>query len=178
MTEKSNKPVVVGIDGSAYSRAALRWALDEGARRDCAVLAITIAHAAPIAMAGRPGSAVIGMAVPTAAPDQKYLLRLEQTVRDVLGEHDDPRLTAELLQGSPPEALCAASTDAQLLVLGSHGHGRLLDAVLGSVAQYCVRHAMCPVVVIPGQLVEPPTTDGVAEPGQAEALSQDPGLQR
>jgi nucleotide-binding universal stress UspA family protein len=170
MTENSTKPIVVGIDGSPYSRAALRWALDEGARRDCAVQAITIAHAAPITTAGRPGSAGV-MALPSSAPDQKYLLRLERTVRDVLGEHDDPRLTAELLQGSPPEALCAASGDAQLLVLGSHGHGRLLDAVLGSVAQYCVRHAVCPVVVIPRQLAEPPASDGAAETDRPEALS-------
>lgn len=147
------KSIVVGIDGSAYSGVALRWALGEAARRDCPVHALTIAHAAPVVTAGRPGSAGLGVALPTYAPDQKYLLRLEQTVREVLGEHDDPRLTAELLQGSPPEALCAASNDAQLLVLGSRGHGRMFEAVLGSVVQYCLKHASCPVVVIPGQLV-------------------------
>lgn len=167
MTEKSTKPIVVGIDGSPYSRAALRWALDEGARRDCPVHAITIAHAAPITTAGRPGSAGLGVALPTYAPDQKYLIQLEKIVRDVLGEHDDPRLTAELLQGSPPEALCAASNDAQLLVLGSHGHGRLFEAVVGTVAQYCLKHAFCPVVVIPGQLVEAP----VADTSTPEAMS-------
>jgi nucleotide-binding universal stress UspA family protein len=155
MSEHPTKPIVVGIDGSPYGRAALRWALDEGARRDCAVHAVTIAHPAPITTAGRPSSAGLGVALPTYAPDQKYLRRLEQTVRDVLGQHDDPRLTAELLQGSPPESLCAASNDAQLLVLGSHGHGKVFDAVVGSVAQYCLRHAFCPVVIIPGQLVEP-----------------------
>jgi nucleotide-binding universal stress UspA family protein len=175
VNENSNLPIVVGIDGSPYSRAALRWALDEGARRDCAVHAITIAHTAPVAMAGRPGGSVLAMAVPSATPDQKYLMRLEQTVRDVLGEHDDPRLTAELLQGSPPEALCAASNDAQLLVLGSHGHGRLFEAVVGTVAQYCLKHAFCPLVIIPVQLVEPSTSDGAADPSQPEALSHGVG---
>ena len=171
MEEKSTKPIVVGIDGSPYSRAALRWALDEGAHRDCLVHAITIAHAAPIVTAGRPGSAGLGVALPTYAPDQKYLIQLEQTVRDVLGEHDDPRLTAELYQGSPPEALCAASNDAQLLVLGSHGHGRLFEAVVGTVAQYCLKHAGCPVVVIPGKLVEAPTSQDRSEPASPEPVS-------
>lgn len=71
-------------------------------------------------------------------------------MREVLGEHDDPRLTAELLQGNPPDALCAASDDAQLLVLGSRGHGRMSEAVLGSVVQYCLKNVSCPVVVSPG----------------------------
>lgn len=161
--ENSTKPIVVGIDGSMYSRAALRWALDEGARRDCAVHAITIAPDAPITAPAHPTIAGLGLALPSSGPDQKYLLRLEKTVREVLGDHDDPRLSAELVQGSPAEALCAASVDAQLLVLASHGHGRLFEAVMGTVEHYCTRHALCPVVVIPGQLAVAPIGVGSIE---------------
>lgn len=165
------KPIVVGIDGSPFSRAALRWALQEGAQRDCPVHAITVAHVAPVMAAGRPNPVGLGTSLP-GVPDQKYLLRLEQTVKDVLGDQDDPRLTAELFQGSPPESLCAASNDAQLLVLGSHGHGRLFEAVLGSVSQYCVRHASCPVVIIPGLMVQPATEEERQDAlGQPESLS-------
>jgi nucleotide-binding universal stress UspA family protein len=165
------KPIVVGIDGSPYSRAALEWALQEGAQRDCPVHAITVAHVAPVMAAGRPNSVGLGTSLP-GVPNQKYLLRLEQTVKEVLGDQNDPRLTAELFQGSPPESLCAASNDAHLLVLGSHGHGRLFDAVLGSVSQYCVRHASCPVVIIPALLVQPATEEERQDaPGQPEPLS-------
>jgi nucleotide-binding universal stress UspA family protein len=101
---------------------------------------------------------------------------LEETVAAVLGAHDDPRLNAEVVQGSPPEVLCAASRDAQLLVLGSHGHGQLFEAVLGSVSQYCVRHASCPVVVIPVRLAEQAeSVSHVAPPTLPEPLSYSPG---
>jgi nucleotide-binding universal stress UspA family protein len=148
------RPIVVGVDGSRFGRTALRWALAEADRRDCAVRALMVAHVAPVVAAGRPTTVGMGAAL-GGPPGQDHLRRLEETVRAVLGERDDPRLSAELLAGGPPEMLCAATEDAQLLVLGSHGHGQLFEAVSGSVAQYCVRHASCPVVVIPGSLAEP-----------------------
>jgi len=52
-------------------------------------------------------------------------------------------------QWTEPEVLTTAAADADLLVLGSHGHGRLFHAVLGSVAEQCIRAAVCPVVVVP-----------------------------
>jgi nucleotide-binding universal stress UspA family protein len=116
-----------------------------------------VAHVAPVAAAGRPTTLGMGTAL-AGLPGQDHLRRLAETVKAVLGAHDEPRLTAELLHGSPPEVLCAVSRDAQLLVLGSHGHGQLFDAVLGSVSQYCVRHASCPVVVIPVLLAEVPAS--------------------
>jgi nucleotide-binding universal stress UspA family protein len=169
--EKSSKPIVVGVDGSVFSHAALRWALEEGARRECPVQAVTVAHAAPVVAAGRPTTVGLGVALP-GTPDEKYLRRLETTVREVLGDRDDPRLTAELVEGSAPEVLCSASGGAQLIVLGSHGHGQVFEAVLGSVSQYCVRHAHCPVVVIPAQLVEPAiSTDTAVSPTEPQPLS-------
>jgi nucleotide-binding universal stress UspA family protein len=172
MTQQNEAPpIVVGVDGSRFGREALRWALDEGARRNCPVRAVMVAHVAPVAAAGRPTTLGMGTAL-AGPPGQDHLRRLEETVKAVLGEHDDPRLTAELVQGSPPEALCAASRDAQLLVLGSHGHGQLFEAVLGSVSGYCVRHASCPVVVIPGRLVErAESVSHAASPARPEPLS-------
>jgi nucleotide-binding universal stress UspA family protein len=144
-------PIVVGVDGSRFSREALRWALAEATLRDCAVRALMVVHAPPVVAAGPPAGTGLGAMLPEE-PAQDRLSLLETTVHDVLAGHDDPRLTTELLRGGPPEVLCDESRNAQLLVLGSRGHGQLFDAVLGSVSQYCVRHASCPVVVIPPQL--------------------------
>jgi nucleotide-binding universal stress UspA family protein len=149
----SAKPIIVGLDGSRFSRAALRWALTEGALRDCAVWGLMIAHEAPVLAAGRPTTIGLGTLLP-GEPNPEYVALLASTVRSIVGEHQDPRLKADLVQGSPPEALCAASEHAQLLVLGSRGHGQAFEAVLGSVSQYCVRHATCPVVVIPARVAE------------------------
>ncbi len=162
MTQQNDtQSIVVGVDGSRFGREALRWALDEGARRGCAVRAVMVAHVAPVVAAGRPTTVGMGTAL-GGLPGPDHLRRLEETDSAVLGAYDDPRLNAELLYGSPPEVLSAASRDAQLLVLG--GHGQLFEAVLGSVSRYGVRHASCPVVVIPGRLAEPAESVSHAAP--------------
>lgn len=154
-TDSATKPIVVGVDGSRFGVEALRWALAEAHRRDCDVRALLVAHIAPVAAAGRPTT--IGLASTLSGqPGQEHLRRLANTVKAALGEHDDPRLTAEVVRGSASETLCAASQDAQLLVVGSRGHGPVFEAVLGSVAHYCVHHASCPVVVIPASLAPTP----------------------
>jgi nucleotide-binding universal stress UspA family protein len=167
----TTKPIVVGVDGGRFGHEALRWALAEGRRRDCAVRALMVAHTAPVAAAGRPTT--LSLVTPLAGqPGQEHLRRLEDTVRAVLGEVDDPRLTAEVVRGSAPETLCAASKNAQLLVIGSHGHSGVVETVLGSVARYCVHHASCPVVVIPAGLAEPEEREPVTG---YEPLSYGPG---
>jgi nucleotide-binding universal stress UspA family protein len=172
MTQDNDaRPIVVGVDGSRFGREALRWTLVQAEYRNCPVRAVLVAHVAPVVAAGRPTTMGMGTAL-SGLPSQDHLRRLEETVRAVLGEHDDPRLSAEVLRGSPPETLCATARDAQLLVVGSHGHGPLFQAVLGSVAQYCVRHAPCPVVVVPGRLAEPAEpVSHAAPPAESEALT-------
>lgn len=60
-----------------------------------------------------------------------------------------PRRRAEAIEGAPARVLTRAGRDADLLVLGSHGHGRLHHAVLGSVAHECIRLAQRPVLIVP-----------------------------
>jgi nucleotide-binding universal stress UspA family protein len=61
----------------------------------------------------------------------------------------DVAIAGEVLEGDPAATLIRATAGADMLVLGSHGHSEVFHAVLGSVADACVRGATCPVVVIP-----------------------------
>jgi nucleotide-binding universal stress UspA family protein len=54
-----------------------------------------------------------------------------------------------VVEGHPAETLLHAATGAELLVVGSRGHGTFAGILLGSVSHYCVQHAPCPVVVVP-----------------------------
>jgi nucleotide-binding universal stress UspA family protein len=138
MHDMSAAPVIVGIDGSVESRKALRWAADY-AGMSRAPLQALIAWDVP---------ASYGMPVIYDDVDLESEARttLAQTVAEVLGESTNVTLRAE--QGHPAAVLVAASSDARLLVVGSHGHGGFAASRLGSVSQQCIHHAHCPVVVV------------------------------
>ncbi|MFS8498521.1 MAG: universal stress protein [Micromonosporaceae bacterium] len=135
-----NYLVVVGVDGSDSSLRALQWAAHEAAQRGGTVQAITawrwdvpgggIANEGPADMEARDRAAQI----------------LEQAVAALTG---DTPVATEVVEGRPADVLAEASRDADLLVLGSHGHSRVWTTVLGSVAEETIRQAHCPVVVIP-----------------------------
>jgi len=55
------------------------------------------------------------------------------------------------VHGHPDQVLLEAAADADLLVVGSRGHGSVADALLGSVGQYCIHHAHCPVLIMRGE---------------------------
>ncbi|MBO0840609.1 MAG: universal stress protein [Sciscionella sp.] len=168
--QQASKPIVVGVDGSPYSTPALRWAVNEAARRGCAVRALMVWHANAMLAAGRPTTLGIATQLP-GEPSSDYEKLLAETVSEAIGERTDVPIDAEVVRGGPPESLTKASEDAQLLVLGSHGRGRLAESILGSVAQYCVKHAGCPVLIIPARLADcdtehhTPTAPGGYQPG-------------
>lgn len=137
----TNYRIVVGVDGSESGERALRWAVREAAHRSGATVQAVTAYS------------VDG---PEAA-SVWYREGCDTKARDILGAqivralNDNPRVavTSHVVQGDPVEVLLDATRGADLLVLGSHGHGRLFHAVLGSVSAACVRHANCPVLVVP-----------------------------
>ena len=146
-------PIVVGVDGSRFSRAALRWAIRQGQRADTLVVALLCWRLDPVTGIGRP--TVAGLPThPHQAPEARFQQFLDDTVREIVAETGGPMPITRVTPGSAAENLVDASREAWLLVLGSHGHGRLFDAVVGSVAEHCVRHAACPVVIIPALLAE------------------------
>jgi nucleotide-binding universal stress UspA family protein len=152
----SNAPrIVVGVNESPSSRAALRWAVGQAILTDGTVDAVMAWHA-PIVMQDYPWAPVD---VDEAARDVEENAR--KVLDAVMGEEveaaDRHRVTSRVVNGDPAEVLLDAAADADLLVVGSRGHGAFADALLGSVGRRCVHHARCahhahcPVVIMRGE---------------------------
>ena len=92
--------------------------------------------------------------IPTALESQGYVeiaqKVLDSTVSEVSNEIGQPvEVQTRVIQGHPALMLPEAARGADLLVVGSRGHGAFAGMLLGSVSQHCVQHPTCPVVVIP-----------------------------
>lgn len=134
--------IVVGVDGSAASRRALRWAAEEARLRGAALQAV-MAWEYEI-FGALPGDAI---ALPEEDKGPKMQEHLEGIVRSELGDEADVEIRP--VYGSPSEALIEAGVGAEMIVVGSRGMGGFKRLVLGSVSSQVVHHAHVPVVVIP-----------------------------
>jgi nucleotide-binding universal stress UspA family protein len=136
--------IVVGVDGSPGSRAALRWALAQARLTGATVEAVT-AWQNPIVYDGWIPEAPDHAAVAAAAGRA-----LAETVAEVAESGSEPvDVRTAVAEGPAAPVLLAAAAGAELLVVGSRGHGAFAGMLLGSVSQHCVHHPPCPVVVIP-----------------------------
>ena len=139
--------IVVGVDGSAASRAAFRWAVRQAELTGATVQAMT-AWQYPVASGGYAWA-------PVAVLDSTDLQEaaektLTDEVSEVVGTRTDITVRPQAVEGNPAQVLLEAAADADLLVVGSRGHGGFAGALLGSVSQHCVHHANCPVLIIRG----------------------------
>ncbi|MDZ7733133.1 MAG: universal stress protein [Acidimicrobiia bacterium] len=132
--------IVVGVDGSDCSIEALRWAVEEGRLRDATVEAL---HAWHIPYLGLPG-------VSPPYPEDEFVAYATRVLDDAVNAAGDVHAPIErrVVRGHPANELIEASRRADLVVVGSHGHGGVAGTLLGSVSQRVVMHAECPVVVI------------------------------
>jgi nucleotide-binding universal stress UspA family protein len=137
--------IVVGIDGSLGSTRALRWTLEEAQIRSATVEGIYAWQYPPV------GAFVLG-------PIQGFEAVAEETVKAATEYAEkvapEVRFTAHTCFNAEVPALLDAAKGADLLVVGSKGHGGFHDALLGSIAHQCIRHAKCPVIVARPQLPE------------------------
>jgi nucleotide-binding universal stress UspA family protein len=136
--------IVVGVDGSEHSIRALKWAIAEGAAHQATVEAL-ISWSYPVLPAdGFSGSTVT---FDVAALEEGARQTLEAAITEVGPEAASvERLVVE---GTPGHALIDASNRADLLVVGTRGHGGFAGLLLGSVSSQCAHHARCPIVVVP-----------------------------
>ena len=136
--------IVVGVDGSPSSKAALRWALDQARLTKARLRAVIAWEVTPYT-----GWGVLAHEDFGAAAGQL----LSESVRETLGF--DPPLDVEVVEtvrpGHPAQVLIDESAHGALLVVGSRGHGGFAGTLLGSVSQLCVQHAHCPVLVVRGK---------------------------
>ncbi|MER0484667.1 universal stress protein [Streptomyces sp. Edi2] len=133
--------VVVGVDGSPSSHAALRWAVQYAELIGGDVVAVA-AWAFPW---------TYGLAAPAVDPtfDRTIAERdLVNRVHQVLGESRAAQVQKRLVKGHPVEVLLSEAEGAEALVVGSRGLGGFRRALLGSVSQQCALHATCPVVIV------------------------------
>lgn len=138
--------IVVGVDGSSGSIEALRWAAEEARVRGTSVRAV-YAWTYPTYL-GAPMETIGPL------PDREELVRegervLDEALQAAFSGGLGIELTREVVEDPAARALVRASHDADLLVVGSRGHGGFRELLLGSVSHQCVLHASCPVVIIP-----------------------------
>lgn len=136
--------IVVGVDGSQNSLDALRWGASEARLRGVELRAVGT-YTTPIMSTG----------YEVAVPDPDDLDAAASTMLDAAvdavregGDLEGVDVRTEVLEGHAGERLISLSEDADLLVVGSRGHGGFMGLLLGSVTNYVVNHSVCPVVVV------------------------------
>ena len=141
--------VVAAVDGSAGSRAALQFAMADAARRGVPVEAV-VAYRAPDSWTE---FEVVGRAE-TERMRARMRSEAEARVRSVVDDVTRtatgplPEIGIRAVEGAPAHALIRASHGADLLVVGSRGHGGFSSVLLGSTSMQCALHATCPVTVV------------------------------
>jgi len=153
---KERYAVVVGVDGSPESHAALRFALEDAARRGSGVR-VVCAFVPPEYWAVSYGLT----ALPTLEDLVEDCAQVGQAAVDAAVAADPEFGVVPTEVVTPPgpaaKALLEQAADADLLVVGHRGRGGFKSAVLGSVGLHCVLHATCPVTVVRPQRVAAPT---------------------
>jgi nucleotide-binding universal stress UspA family protein len=138
--------ILVGVDGSEGSLRALRWAVEEAAIRDAVVVAAAVWQS--------PYDYLLGDAGYHVPVDEGDLVRatretLAKAIATVAAEHPEARIEPLVVEGDPAETLCEQADDADLLVVGSRGHGAFAELLLGSVSSKCAHHCHRPVLIVP-----------------------------
>jgi len=139
--------IVVGVDHSEAAKAALRFALEEAKLREATLRVVHAWQYGYIGAAGPEG------AYPAVGGDIKELrdaaeTALEETLQESTADMETMEVERRVVQGRAAAALVDESRDADLLVVGSRGHGGFAGLLLGSVSQQCAHHAACPVVIV------------------------------
>jgi nucleotide-binding universal stress UspA family protein len=138
------KTVLVGVDGSRGSRKALAWAAAEAAEHNADLIVINVWEQ-PVPPPAGSGSPPLG-----EVPDwrDEATRALMQVVTEELGDSPPVQTQPRLRHGRPAEVLIEESAGADLLVVGTRGHGGFAGLLLGSVSQHVAAYAQCPVTVV------------------------------
>ncbi|CAM5574862.1 universal stress protein [Streptomyces aurantiogriseus] len=151
-------PIVVGLDGSPESRAAADWAAREARRRGLPLSLVT-------AWIWRPVD--VPSAQESEAQKQWAQQLLNEARQDLVAKYPDLPVTVGQVSGLATRALLERAEGAEMLVLGSRGHGAIAGFLLGSVGQHVLAHTNVPVVLVRAK--DRSAADG-AEPDSGEVV--------
>ncbi len=138
------KSIVVGVDGSPGSRKALTWAAAEAGDHGADLVVINVWEHTLLPPAG--SVSVSERLVPDES--QSTAEELLQVIKEELGEDPPVVVHPRVKQGTASKVLIEESSTADLLVVGTRGHGGFAGLVLGSVSQHVAAYAQCPVTVV------------------------------
>jgi nucleotide-binding universal stress UspA family protein len=136
------RKIVVGVDGSPSSDAAVQWAIDEAHLSGADV---SMVHGWTYPYSWHSADGLLHDAMERDAEEQ---LRASASVADSARRSETVSILPELVPKSPANALISVADDADLLVVGSRGRGGFAAMLLGSVSRTVIQHATCPVAVI------------------------------
>jgi nucleotide-binding universal stress UspA family protein len=139
--------IVVGVDHSAGAEEALRFALEEAKLRHGTLRAV---HAWQYGYIGATG---LEGALPAVGGELREsrdvaAAALDATLQQAIPDPGEVEVERRVVEGAPAAVLVDESRGADLLVVGSRGHGGFAQLLLGSVSQQCAHHAECPVVIV------------------------------
>jgi nucleotide-binding universal stress UspA family protein len=143
--------IVVGVDGSEPSHAALRWAVAEAELRGSRIVAVHVWSFVPPAPIAEPGMFPIpGGDYPGQIEAEEAAARaeLERALAEAIPGKTVVEIESRLLEGDAGDRLVGEAVGAELLVVGSSGRSGIASVLLGSVSRHVVSHAPCPVVVV------------------------------
>lgn len=147
MTSTGSFLIIVGFDGSEHSRAALKWAIDEARQRHGQLHLVTAWNKPPMAWYPAVLETAAGEIAAEDSPQQTARALQDEALKSA--EQAGITASGQLTEThSPASAILNAARDADLVVVGSRGHGGFPGLHLGSVSTQVVNHAPCPVLVI------------------------------
>jgi nucleotide-binding universal stress UspA family protein len=137
--------VIVGVDGSPSSTAALAWAARYADAIGATLRAVLAWHYPSVA--GLPPIGHTPEPVTSQVEQSRYEI-LDKAIASACSELPPIQVDRKVVYGHPAQALIDESSNADLLVVGSKGHGGFTGMMLGSISTHCVAHATCPVTVV------------------------------
>ncbi|HEY3507276.1 MAG TPA: universal stress protein [Actinocatenispora sp.] len=138
---RTDGPVVVGVDGSELSGAAIGFAFEEASFRSAELFAVS-AWQVPAGLDLVP----LDVDIDQFSDDQDRTLA--ESLAGYAETYPDVSVRRQVSLGSAAQVLLDAAKDAQLVVVGSRGRGGFSGMLLGSVSQSVLHHATCPVAII------------------------------
>jgi len=155
-SESADRGILVGVDGSDRSDAAVRWAAREAGLRN---VPLSVVHVLPTPMGGWGGWGITAIPLPEdffqqlEAEGRRIIADATRVAKEAVGDTADIRVRGEVVYAPSASTLVELSNNSQMVVVGCRGQGGLQRVLLGSISTALAHHAHCPVAVIHDEAV-------------------------